>query len=145
MSGTKLYADFNIFNNARNVVILYYGYGCNIKLLDKLKNFYIKNNLNVITIYANGFKSSGKKKVPDLILKSDLELWLEYITDILGSNIKIILHGFAYTAVSCLMVNTNEFPSLCAIISHCAHLYPVFLYKNVKNKFLQIKFLNKFL
>lgn len=135
--GIKLYAGFDILENSRRFAVLYYGYGSNSELLNKLKEFYLESGYSVIQVCASSFcKSEGKKKCSDFKLKSELELWLHCISHMFGDNISIILHGFDYTALSCMILNMSDFPCIKCLVIHNACICPVYLYKHIKSKFI---------
>lgn len=142
-SGTKLFADFDMSEKADRFAVFYLGYGCNLQAVTQLQNFYLKQNTGVISIYANGYlKSCGKKKQSDAVLKDDLECWLSLISDMFGQKSKIILHGFSSTALSCFLCSKSNQVVIDALIIDTPYIFPVYLYKDIKNKFI-LRFFKK--
>ena len=132
-NGHKLYADFIFGENHENVAVLYIGYGFHKTLAQKLKEFYIKKGFSVVLICAEGFSVSGRKKADDFILSKELSNWLDVIKSTFGEKVKIFLHGFSYTALSVLNCSNLCF----AVFADNTHLFPVYNYKNIKNRILK--------
>lgn len=134
--GDKLYADFIFSKNNERVAVLYIGYGMHHGLTEKVSNHYLNSGFNVVTICANGFfVSGGKNKVDDHILTEELLNWLKVIEDIFGTNAKIYLHGFAYTALSVLNCSNKCY----AVFADNTHIFPTYNYKNIKLKLIKNK------
>ncbi len=133
-SGIKLCADFELKNSTRAIAVFYVGHD-NINI-DYFKKFYSEKNISIVTIYASGCgKSGGKRRQTEEVLKSDLNLWLDYLKTIIGTNCKVILHGFADTALSTFLCASNN---TYGIVLDSTHIYPPYLFKNIKCKLLNI-------
>ena len=134
--GRKLYADFIFGKSYENVAVLYIGYGANSELIEKLKRYYISSDYNVVTIYANGFSTSGgNKKVNDETLSRDLSNWIIILKNTFGENVKIFIHGFSYTALSVL----NCSDKCWAVMVDNTYLFPSYNYKNIKTRLIKNK------
>lgn len=132
-NGHKLYANFIFGKDYENVAVLYIGYGIHKTLAQKLKAFYIKKGFSIVLVCAEGFSISGRKKADDFILSKELSGWLDVIKSTFGEKSKIFLHGFSYTALSVLNCS-----NLCyGVFADNTHLFPVYNYKNIKNKLLK--------
>ena len=132
--GQKLYADFIFGKKHDYIAVLYAGYGVQSGFVDSLKKHYTQAGYNVVIICANGFGiSGGNKKVDDNILSEELFSWLTVIKGVFGSNSKILLHGFSYTALSVLNCAGN----CCAVLADNTYFCPAYNYKKIKNKVIK--------
>lgn len=109
--------------NNKKIVIIIHGYHNSHKEMLPFAEWYLsKHDFSVFLPDLRGHGESGGNFVcfgtKD---REDIYEWISYLRNMLGDNIKIILHGVSMGAACAIMTGAYENINLCGIISDCSY------------------------
>ncbi len=120
----ELFGDIyiNEQKNKKTVVIIIHGYGCSRRSVIGIASAYYNDfgySVMLPDLRAHG-ESGGKYIGFGWCDSEDIICWIKYLEQMLGDNIKIILHGISMGGATALLTAAKNSKSVNAIISDCS-------------------------
>lgn len=119
-------------------VILIHGYKLSHREMLGFANFYVNVcGFNVLTPDLRGHGESGGDYICFGVKdREDILSWIEYLKQMMGKKIKIVLHGVSMGAATALMTGAYNDENVCGIIADCPYASgKEMVQKKIKNKY----------